>query len=409
MFAREPVIGIAQHVVAELRPLGQLQRLRIGPDAEDFHQIDLARHGHEFRKPGPPAAAPLRPQHAFHFFTQTAVDGLHRLGRLLVVLKAGDVLVEIGRFGRTQRQGMHLRTGQAVEVVELHGRQWLTQRTHLGQLEVEFPALVIRTDDEDSHVALGRLGHADAVEVVHEVPVQVDVIELIAANRLGNHIRRRMGAEAHMTHAPLALELPANLQASAFAERFVEVLAVVDAMDGQQVHVVLLQVCHGRLEGLEELPRSRLGHDLGLEDHRLARILRQHRPQLHLRRTVAASGLDVMDAQFHGAGDGRFEIGLTGGGHLVPRNIRPRLLVAHAAAREDGHLNSGPAKTTVLHECEGCPRRSHTANLDTRITELLVRTDHAVGIQVTVLYLTRGSTGSSVGEQSDTIPAPRTP
>ena len=364
MFAREPVIGIAEHVVAKLRPLGQFQGLGVGPDAQDLHQVHLARHGHEFRKPGPPAAAPLSPEHAFHFLTQTAVDGLHRLSRLLVMFETGDVLIEIRRFGRTQRQGMHFRTGQAVEVVELHGRQRRTQRTHLGQLEVEFSALVIRADDEDSHVALGRLGHADAVEVVHEVPVQVDVIELIAADGLGNHIRRGVGAKAHVTNPSLALELPADLHAAALAKRLVQVLAVVDAVNGQQVHVVLLQVGHGGLEGLEELLRGRLGHDLRLKDDRLARVLRQHRPQLHLRGSIAPSRLDVVNTQFHGASDGRLEIGLAGGGHLVPRNVRPRLLVAHAAAGKDRHLDSGPAKTTVLHGPRECLLRCPPANPD---------------------------------------------
>ena len=259
---------------------------------------------------------------------------------------------------------MHLWAGQAVEVVELHGCQRCAQCAHLGQLKVEFSALVIRADDKDPHVALGRLRHADAVEVVHEVPVQVDVIELIAADGLGDHIRRGVGAKAHVTNPSLALKLATNLHAAALAKRLVQVLAVVDAVNGQQVHVVLLQVGHGGLEGLQKLPGGRLGHDLRLKDDRLARILRQHRPQLHLRRTVAASGLDVMDSQLHGAGNGRLQIGLPRSNHLIPGDIRPRLLLAHAAAGKDRHLDSGPAKTTVLHGLRECLLRCPPANPD---------------------------------------------
>ena len=194
--------------------------------------------------------------------------------------------------------------------------------------------------------------------------MQVDVIELIAADGLGNHIRRGVGAKAHVTNPSLALKLATNLHAAALAKRLVQVLAVVDAVDGKQIHVILLQVGHGSLEGLEELLRGRLGHDLRLKDDRLARILRQHRPELHLRGSIAPSRLDVVNTQFHGASDGRLQIGLPRGNHLIPGDIRPGLLVTHAAAGKDRHLDSGPAKTTVLHGLRECLLQCPQANPD---------------------------------------------
>jgi hypothetical protein len=44
-----------------------------------------------------------------------------------------------------------------------------------------------------------------------------------------------------------------------------------------------------------------------------------------------------------------FEVGLIGGGNFGGRNIVPLELVAHAPARDDGHLQIGASKAAMFH------------------------------------------------------------
>ena len=60
-----------------------------------------------------------------------------------------------------------------------------------------------------------------------------------------------------------------------------------------------------------------LGADFGLDDDLVAGQRREDAAQLHLRRAVAARGLDVVDAQFEGAVDGGFEVRLVLGRDLI--------------------------------------------------------------------------------------------
>jgi len=54
-------------------------------------------------------------------------------------------------------------------------------------------------------------------------------------------------------------------------------------------------------------------------------------------------------AHLDAAVNGRLQIRLPGLVHLVPRHIRPRLLIPHAPAGEDRDLQIGATKTTITH------------------------------------------------------------
>src|SRR5205814_42400 len=64
---------------------------------------------------------------------------------------------------------------------------------------------------------------------------------------------------------------------------------------------------------------------------------------------VAAGGLDVVDAEFQGAEDGGLEVALAGFLDGLRIDVAPGLLVAHAAAGEDGHLEIGASEPAILH------------------------------------------------------------
>ena len=82
---------------------------------------------------------------------------------------------------------------------------------------VELAAFVVRADDEHAHVA--RAGRLDRrpVQVVDEIPVQVDVIELAAVDRLEDDVGGGVGGEAEEADAALLLELARRGHAAVLA------------------------------------------------------------------------------------------------------------------------------------------------------------------------------------------------
>lgn len=214
---------------------------------------------------------------------------------------------------------------------------------------VEFAALVVGADDEDAHVEARGGFDGGPVEVVDEIPVDVEVGELAGVDGVEDDVGGGVGAEAEVAAAAFALELARGFEAAAFAQRPVEVLAIVDAVEGEQVHVVEPQILHGLVEGAEEFLGRGEGGDLGLDDEFVALDLREHPAELHLAGAVAARGLDVVDAECEGAVDSGFEVGLAVLGDFAGRHVLPLVLVAHAAAGEDGHLQLGLAEATVFH------------------------------------------------------------
>ena len=347
--AGEPVVGLAQQVVAHLAPVHEVEGLRVGPEAEDFAHVDFAGHVPVVRQALEPPAAPVVAQHAEHLGAQPGLDGGDGFRRAVVVREAGDVVVEVGGFRRAATEGVDLRAGEAVEGVELHGRERGAHVHELLRRRVEFPALVVGADDEDAHVEARGGFDGGPVEVVDEIPVDVEVGELAGVDGVEDDVGGGVGAEADVAAAALALELARGFEAAAFAEGPVEVLAVVDAVEGEEVHVVEPQILHGLVEGAEEFLGRGEGGDLGLDDEFVALDLREHPAELHLAGAVAARGLDVVNAELEGAVDGGFEVSLAVLGHLAGWHVLPLVLVAHAAAGEDGHLQLSLSEAAVFH------------------------------------------------------------
>ncbi len=117
------MVPLAQKIVAHLPPLNQAEGFGVGPETEDFQQVDLPRHVQVLRQPLEPAPMPIRPEGPIHFRAQPRFDGANRVLNRIVISEGADVFVEVRRARRAATEGMHLRSRQAVEVVELHRAQ----------------------------------------------------------------------------------------------------------------------------------------------------------------------------------------------------------------------------------------------------------------------------------------------
>lgn len=83
-----------------------------------------------------------------------------------------------------------------------------------------------------------RGGNRRLIVLADEIPVQVDVIEGIGLNRFHDHIGVPVGGKADMVDAPCLLPASHHLQATAWSDRLGEMIASVDAVDGQQGHTL---------------------------------------------------------------------------------------------------------------------------------------------------------------------------
>jgi len=248
------------------------------------------------------------------------------------------MLVKIGRLGDAATERVNFPAGKAIEVVELHRRQWPAQ---LGQLRhglLQFAAFVVWADDEHSHVVPGRVRDARPVERVDKVPVEVDVVELAGIDGGTDDAHRAVGAETDEPATAFFLELPGHVEAAAFADGPIQRFGVVDAVQTEQVHVIQPKILHGFFKrGAEFLW---VGHrrNFGLDDDFFAGQFGQHIAKLHFRGAVAARGFDVVNAEFEGLMNAGFEIGLVVRRNLVRLDIFPTVLIPHPAARDDRYL-----------------------------------------------------------------------
>ena len=296
-----------------------------------------------------PAPAPVVAQGPPHFSAKAGFDGRNDLWNAVIKFKRANMLVEISGLGGSTAQGMHLSSGEAVEVVELHGGERRAKSGQFGGRRVELSALVIRADDEEAHVLAARGLDRRPVQVVDEVPVEIYVVELAGVDGFEDEIGRGVGGEPDETAPALLLELARGIEASALFDGPIEQLPVVDPMERQQIDVIQLQVGHRFLERGEEVPGSSVGCDLGLDDDFVAGQGGEQVPQLHFGGAIAARGFNVVDAEFEGAMDGGLKVGLVVGRNFGRRHILPLELIAHAAAGKDGHLEFSAAETTVFH------------------------------------------------------------
>jgi len=240
-------------------------------------------------------------------------------------------------------------TREAEERVELHRREGRAESGHERGAILEAAALVVGADDEHAHVVAARGFEGGGVELVDEVPVQVDVVELAGVDRGQDDVGGGVRGEADEAHAALALETAGDFEAAAGAHGPVEELLGVDAVKREEVDVFEAEVGEGLFEGLEKLGGIFGRGDLGLHEHLVARQAREDAAELHLGGAVAAGCFDVIDAAGEGALDAGFEVGLVGGGDVGRGDVLPLVLVAHAAAGEDGHGELGAAETTIDH------------------------------------------------------------
>eukprot|EP00968_Pinguiococcus_pyrenoidosus_P019048 scaffold1992_cov250-Pinguiococcus_pyrenoidosus.AAC.1 len=272
-------------------------------------------------------------------------DGRHDRRSLAKKFNRGfDVLVEIGGSRRAAHDGMHLRVVRPKpQRPELHRRQRSGgSRQGLGRL-VELAALVERADDEDAHVPLvrgsngrqvpvrlgrrvGSRGHVAADPVV----VEIHVIELVGLDRAEDERGRRMRGEAQEADLPFLLQLSRHFQTAARAQHLLQLLLVVDAVEGKQVQVARVQTRQASQDaGLETL-RIRRRRRLCLQNVGVSRPLAQCSAEVVLRVAVHLRGLNVVHSQLQRAlHDPRCPL----------RRLEPAVGVeAHASQAEDRHL-----------------------------------------------------------------------
>src|ERR1019366_8457283 len=133
-------------------------------------------------------------------------------------------------------QGVNLRAVEAVKAVELHRRERRAQFADLGSRLLKFSALVVGADDKHAHVVPARGLHGGPVQVVDEIPVEVDVIKFASVDGLQNDVRGAVRGKTDEAAAAFLLQLACDGETAVFLKRPVECLPVVDAVERKQVH-----------------------------------------------------------------------------------------------------------------------------------------------------------------------------
>ncbi len=355
----KPVVGLAEEVVAHFGPRDQVEAGGVGPEAEDFVDVDVAGDVLPLGDVVVPVRQPLRPVDADQFDVKPVGHG----GLDVRLGECGDVLVEIRGTRRADAEGVDLGPGEAVAVVELDRRERGAQLHELGRWFVKFAAFVAGADDEDAEVAPRGRFDGRPGEVVDPVPMQIHVIVRVGFNRGGDHAGGRVGGEADPPAAALFFQVVGDFDA---AVRPFEDLIVVDAVEGEEVHVIELEFGQRIVEGFEKIFWIGGGGDFGLDDESVAGDGREDLAELDFAGAVAAGGFDVIDAEFEGAANGGFEVALVVGRDLVERGVFPGMLVAHAAAGEDRHGEAGAAESAAGDEVAHGVRSRGAAVIDRR-------------------------------------------
>ena len=208
------------------------------PEPQDLAHVHLPGHIDIFWDTFKPSLAPFAAENPLHFAPQALFNWAYQFRDSLIILECSNVFVEITRPCGAATKCVHFRPSQAIEVVELHRGQWRAQLDQLGRRRIEFSTLVIRADNEHAHIALVCLQDCGPVQIIHKIPMHVYVIELIAPNSIKNDVGGGMSREAHESNPPLTLQIASSVGASVFAESPVQMLAMVDTMQRQQIHVI---------------------------------------------------------------------------------------------------------------------------------------------------------------------------
>ncbi len=240
-------------------------------------------------------------------------------------------------------EGVDLVAREAEQVVEGHRREGGAEPAELVRRGVEVAALVVRADDQHAEVPPRRGLDGRPRVGLNEVPVEVHVVELTGLDRTDDDRHRAVGGEAHKPAAPVALKAAGAVQHAAAAQRTLEEVFVVDAVDGEQVDPFEPQPAEGILRLPDELLRGG-GLDFSLDENPVPGKPRQDAPELFLGGAVATGGLDVGGPDFEGALDAGLEVGLGLRRHAVDLLRLPGVLEPHAAAGEHRHRQAGAAE-----------------------------------------------------------------
>ena len=251
---------------------------------------------------------------------------------------------------------MNFFSRQAEEHVEHERMQRGAEGFEFGGRVVELSAFVCGGNDEDAHVAAGGFLDGRPVFLEDPVPVEVDVVEsavFFVADGVEDEGRGGVGGEADVAGEAALLDFSSGFEAgtppAVFADGVFEGLGVVDSVEGEKVNVGKFEAGEGIFEIFGEGCGVLVGGDFGLDDEFFARQGGEDDAELAFGAAVAAGGFDVVDAKFEGAADGGFEVGLVVGRDFGEGGVLPLVLVAHAAAGEDGHLKIGAAEAAVEH------------------------------------------------------------
>src|SRR5947209_6287533 len=102
---------------------------------------------------------------------------------------------------------MNLRPGEAIEVIEDHRGNRLAEFNQLGWGLVKHAAFVIGTNDENAHIPGPGGLNGFPIEIVDEIPVQIDVIKGVRLDGTMDLHGRSVGGKTDELDAPFGLQL----------------------------------------------------------------------------------------------------------------------------------------------------------------------------------------------------------
>jgi len=152
IFAREPVGAVAKEVVAHFGKLDHVEGGGVGPETQNFPDVDFAGDLVEFRDALGPVGDPVFAVVVDEGVVEALFNGGDEPVGLGKVLKGFDMGVEVARPGGPEAECMDFWSKQAEKVIECHRSEGLAELDEFFWWRVELAAFVIGADDEDSDV-----------------------------------------------------------------------------------------------------------------------------------------------------------------------------------------------------------------------------------------------------------------
>ena len=146
-----------------------------------------------------------------------------------------QMLIEIRRPGCSDAQRVDFGMHEAVEIIEDHRRIGGAEPGELLRGLVQAPPLLRGADNEDPHVMLGGRLDGTPIRPVHEIPVEVHIVEGIAGDDLLDQIARSVRRESKEGGPPLMNDLPRGFECPTGADCLLPALPVVDSVNGEKV------------------------------------------------------------------------------------------------------------------------------------------------------------------------------